>query len=316
MKISEKAALLKRWAYIAIGKNRVAIKQGAGKRYSKTEIGGYYNDLTGKVNEKTLLDPDGIPVNVIAGGKTVYFPISVFQYALGLWDLYLLSGDSGKKEHFLKLCGWIVRKQSADGSWDCFGPLGCERFRVSSMGQGEAASVLVRAWKLTGKENWLLAARKAVSFMLTEVGDGGTLLLENGDTILEEYAGTCREKRSVLNGWIFSLFGLIDYLKAEENGQVMGILRDSLSSLKRNLNRYDCGYWSRYDRSGRIASPAYHSLHIALLRVLGDLTGEKLFCEYARKWEKYQKNPFYCIRAVGEKIVQKLTDSTEGVIIR
>ena len=103
MHVSGKIALFKRWFKIATGQNRVAVKQGQGQCYSKTALTGYYNDLTGKVNDQTMLDERGIPVNLIEGGSTVYFPISIFQYALGLWDLYLLKGEEKNKIHFLTI---------------------------------------------------------------------------------------------------------------------------------------------------------------------------------------------------------------------
>lgn len=316
MKISGRLALLKRWLNIATGKNRVAVKQGKGLCYSKTETAGYYNDLTGKVNEQTLLDASGIPINLIEGNQTVYFPISIFQYALGLWDLYLLKKSNEHKNHFLKLCDWIVANQAENGSWNCFGPIGYKKLTVSSMGQGEAASVLIRAYKLTGDTKWLDAARKAILFMMIKVENGGTLLIEDTDTVLEEYANTFGDKKSVLNGWIFSLYGVFDYLKTEQDENVKRIYKDSIATLKRNLKYYDCGYWSLYDRTGRLASPAYHDLHIALLEVLGDLTDEEVFSQVAVKWKIYQNSKMCKIRAVVKKIFQKLGDNTEGILVK
>ena len=89
--IQGKIALLKRWTKILSKKNCVAVHQGEGKIYSKEQISGYYNDLTGKISPNTILDDNGVVINIIANNKRVYFPISIFQYALGLWDLYLLT---------------------------------------------------------------------------------------------------------------------------------------------------------------------------------------------------------------------------------
>lgn len=308
--------LLKRWAGIATGKNRVAVKQGEGKFYSKTEIKGYYNDLTGKINDQTLLDENGIPVNIIEGGERVYFPISIFQYALGLWDLYLESKDEEKKEHFLNLCQWMIEAQRKDGSWNCFGPIGYKKLTVSSMGQGEAVSALLRAYKLTGEDRWLNASRRAINFMLKDVNDGGTLLHEGQDVILEEYANTYGDKKSVLNGWIFSLFGLYDYLKVVDDETAEEIYNETITSLKRNLHNYDNGYWSMYDRTGRLASPAYHDLHICLLNVLADITGEVEFKEQAIIFARYQKNKLNEFRAITKKVMQKLGDNPEGIIVK
>ena len=64
------------------GKSVFHVHQGEGKSYSLHEIKGYYNDLTNKVCNSTILDENGIPINVTAGGVKCYFPITIFQYGL------------------------------------------------------------------------------------------------------------------------------------------------------------------------------------------------------------------------------------------
>ena len=58
--ISLKLAMVKRWVKILTGSSATAIKQGKGRLYSTDFIKGYYNDLTGKVGEGTILDKNGI----------------------------------------------------------------------------------------------------------------------------------------------------------------------------------------------------------------------------------------------------------------
>ena len=316
MSLKGKKALLSRWWKILTGKNLVAVKQGAGKYYSKSQLAGYYNDLTGKVNPETLLDDEGIPINEIEGGKTVYFPISIFQYALGLWDLYIEKGDKEYRKHFLKICEWISAKQEVSGAWNCVEPIGYKKIKYSSMGQGEGVSVLLRAFKLTGESKWLDSAKAAVNFMCTDINAGGTLSLENDCVIFEEYAHLESDKKSVLNGWIFSLFGLYDYLKIVDDERVHKIYNQSLNTLAKNLKCYDRKYWSNYDMSGRIASPAYHDLHICLLTTLSDLTDNRIYLEQAEIWKVYQKSKIKKVRAIIKKAIQKLGDSTEGVLVK
>ena len=75
---------------IALGKSAVAVEQGVGKCYSRDRIRGYYNDLTGKVSPATLLDDEGIPVNITSSGARVYSLVTIMQYALGCFELYLM----------------------------------------------------------------------------------------------------------------------------------------------------------------------------------------------------------------------------------
>ena len=316
MSFTGRITLLRRWMGMLLGKSRVATEQKSGELYSRQDIKGYYNDLTGKVNDQTLLDEQGIPINIIANNKKVHFPISIFQYGLGLYDLYLREENEKYKEHFFEICKWIIANQRKDGSWDCFGPIGYSKYSISSMGQGEAISVLARAYKCSGEEQWKQAAKKAIAFMIMEVAQGGTLLIEGNDYYFEEYVSERSDKRSVLNGWIFSLFGIYDYMKLEKNETIKDIYEKSIETLKNHLLDYDIGYWSLYDKSGRIASPAYHDLHISLLITLSDLTGEEYFKQIADKWQSYTISKVNKCRALFKKILQKLKESPEGVIIQ
>lgn len=313
---SGKITLIKRWIGIISGKNRVAVHQKKGKYYSKEKIAGYYNDLTGKVNEKTLLDSNGIPVNLIEGNRTVYFPISIFQYALGVWDLYMETQNEEYKTHFLVLCEWIVENQRKDGSWNCFGPIGYEKMTVSSMGQGEAISVLVRAYQLNSEKKWIKAAKEAIYFMIRPLEEGGTLRISGTDYCFEEYADLEGTKQGVLNGWIFSLYGVYDFLKLVNDEKIHEIYTKSVDTLKRQLENYDMSYWSYYDKTGRIASPAYHELHVELLSVLSDITNEAFFEEIAKRWKQYQNSSFNKWRAIFKKALQKLGESSEGIIVQ
>lgn len=316
MSIQGKFTLVKRWIGILTGNSLVAVDQGIGKHFDKNRISGYYNDLTGKVNDKALLDEVGVPINIIEGNQKVYFPISIFQYALGLWDLYLDSNSIEYRNNFMMISEWILLNQFEDGSWNCFEPIGYKEFTVSSMGQGEAISVMARAYTLTKDKKWIYAMEKAVKFMLKEVKDGGTLLINDNSYVLEEYPSIKGEKRSVLNGWIFSIFGLYDYLLLNNDEYIKDIFEKSVQTLIYHINDYDNGYWSLYDMTGRISSPAYHKLHIALLLAMYKLTDEIKFKEVAIKWEKYGDKKVNRYRAILKKALQKLGESPEGIIIQ
>ena len=81
--------ILKRWLDMLSGKSIYHVRQGEGKYYSKEKVYGYYNDMTKKVNNVVLLDDKGIPISKTINGVIAYFPITIFQYGLGLFDLYI-----------------------------------------------------------------------------------------------------------------------------------------------------------------------------------------------------------------------------------
>jgi hypothetical protein len=55
-----------------------------------------------------------------------------------------------------------------------------------------------------------------------------------------------------------------------------------------------------------VASPFYHRLHIVQLRVMHQLTGDRLFVEYADRWKSYAHSRANRTRALCYKGVFKL----------
>lgn len=313
MNIKKKMALLKRWTKIATGRSVTAVKQGVGKHYDKNDLKGYYNDLTLKVSEGTLLSDDGIPLSEIAGGEKVHFPIAVFQYGLALYDLFLETNDESYRLSFMNISDWALQMQREDGSWDAFGPMKSKKYTVSSMCQGEGASLLFRAGKVSNDDKFTSAAFRAIDFMLRAVGDGGTSVYKDNDLYLEEYPQD--PKRSVLNGWIFSAFGLYD-ASIIAPSKYKKPLDQTINTLCRNLKAYDNGYWSMYDMQGKIASPAYHELHIALLTVLADLTERNEIFQFKNKLSVYNKSRSKKVKAILNKLIQKLTEDSDVITVQ
>ncbi|WP_270848409.1 D-glucuronyl C5-epimerase family protein [Candidatus Collinsella stercoripullorum] len=312
--LAQKATMLRRWAKILAGGTEVAVEQGPGRCCRSGELAGYWNDLTGKVSPNTLLDDCGVPLSVIAGGRKVNFPIAVFQYALGRYDLSLIEPNNAE-EHLdaLRACAdWALASQRADGSWDAFGPIGSSKYTVSSMAQGEGCSMLLRAYRALSDDRYLEAALEAARFMLVDFADGGTAIRENDGLFLEEYPQDPR--RSVMNGWVFSLFGLYDASLADDSFCEPFAL--SCQTLASHLDDYDSGYWSLYDLERRISSPAYHTLHIAQLRAVAELTGDDRFSDKAERFEGYAAKRANRIRAIAGKVAQKLAEKSDAVIVQ
>ncbi|WP_145097113.1 D-glucuronyl C5-epimerase family protein [Sporomusa sp. KB1] len=303
---------INKWIRMLNGKSILHVTQDIGKVYSKKEVNGYYNNLTEKVlNPAALLDETGLVYNVTSDGKKVYFSIAIFQYGLGAYDLFILTGCPEYKEDFMRTVEWAWKNQEQNGAWDTFSIVGTRK-PYSSMAQGEGASLLVRAYKETGDEKYLKAAKQAVDFMCIPIAGGGCTQYLDDKLWFKEYI----EKPVVLNGWIFSIWGLYDYYKASNVEDYNKILTKAIQTLEQELETFDCNYWSKYDMENTVASPFYHRLHIAQLKVMHELFGCGIFLEYAKKWEKYQKNRLNCCKAFIIKAYQKITETkTERIII-
>lgn len=305
-------SIMNKWIRMLNGKSILHVNQDVGKVYSKNEVNGYYNNLTEKVlNPAALLDETGLVYNVTSDGKKVYFSIAIFHYGLGAYDLFILTGFSKYKEAFMRTVEWALKNQEENGAWDTFSIVGT-RIPYSSMAQGEGASLLVRAYKETCDEKYLKAAKQAVDFMCIPIAGGGCTQYMNNKLWFKEYI----EKPVVLNGWIFSIWGLYDYYKASNDQAYKNILDNAIQTLEKDMETFDYNYWSKYDMENTIASPFYHRLHIAQLQVMYELFDCEIFLRYAKKWEKYQENKLNCCKAFIIKAYQKITEKqTEKIII-
>jgi len=277
-----------------------------------TSVKGYYNDLRLKARWTGKRDSAGIPISKTSRGKEIYFPTTILQYGLGHHDLWLENQMEEHYKEFVKVAGWLLGQQDELGGWDVFGQLDTEAInKHSAMTQGQASSLLLRAFLRTKDEQYLDGAKKAVSLMLTPILAGGTALCRDEDLFLEEMPS--KRQTTVLNGWIFAVFGLWDYALVTSDPNAEASLAATISTLERHLGKYDRGYWSNYDWSGAIASPFYQKLHIALLQALYALTGKDIFCEVAERWTEYDRSLKNKAKAVSRKVWEKLQADREIV---
>lgn len=305
--------LFVRWAKLLVGRSYYHQPQPVGRAFRAGELAGYFNDLTGKTCWSGLTDEEGVPINLLADGRKVYFATKLVQKALGHWDRWLLTHDEEDRLAFLSLAVWLLEHQDARGGWPVWDELGLKALSpYSAMTQGECISAFVRAWKITGDMEFVKAARRAAELMLTEVEKGGTSVREGDALFLEEVPTAPRS--TVLNGWIFAVFGLYDLWFASGESWVQESLQRSIETLKASLLEYDAGYWSFYDRLHHLASPFYHDLHIHQLAALSMV--DSAFQEWRERWIAYQKVWRNRVRAFVGKAWQKLRKPGEVVVIK
>ena len=310
VKWQNRLQLLLYWYRMLSGKSYFHIPQTLGKAFQPNVLTGYFNDLTGKTKWKGLLDHEGIPINQFGNGSTSYFPTTITQKGLGHYDQYILTGDCKEFDEFIKICNWLIKIQDKEGGWK-LELMNLISSNYSAMTQGEAVSALVRAWKHTGGDQYIKATTKAYILMTKPVENGGTAYYRSDDIYLEETP--LSEKNTILNGWIFALFGVYDFCLA--TGNTFNIFYQSFNTLKRNLFMFDSGYWSFYDEERTLASPFYHDLHISQLEALLLVTGDETINHYINKWKSYRRNLIKRYYAFGLKAYQKLRCPARIIII-
>jgi len=286
------------------GNSSYHVNQGVGRIYSKNELKGYYNDLTEKVSRFGYSD-DRIPQTVVDTGETIYFSIAIFQYGLAAYDLYLLSDkkDGSMLKKAVACANWAIKNQQEDGAWVTFA-YETPEYPYSAMAQGEAISLLLRMYRETSETSYKEAAKKAKEFMLLSFDEGGPTKYEGENVYLYE----CPKDPLILNGWIFSLWGLMDYCKTIEDAKAKEVLDRTLATLENKLPDFHLSYWSMYEDGKRISSPFYHKLHVAQLNVMYDLTGKEVYKTFADKWQKYESNWLYRKIAFVKKACQKVLE--------
>lgn len=302
--MSVSAHKIKKWYRMLMGKSVYHVNQGVGKVYSKKNVEGYYNDLTEKITRFGRHD-NNIPLTVVDTGEEIEFAIAIFQYGLAAYDLFLLSNKTDNDSLVkLKSCAeWAVINQQGDGSWVTF-EYENPNCPYSSMAQGEGISLLIRAYMTFGDERYTSTAKKALDFMLLPIEKGGTTKYVDNKIYFYE----CPEEPLILNGWIFTIWGVYDYWKFFGDQHSKHILDQTLATLENDLPSYDLGYWSKYEDKTRIASPFYHNLHVAQLKVMFDLTGKEVYRKYADRWEKYSNNWIFSKIAFAKKAIQKILE--------
>lgn len=293
---------IRKWIRMLTGHSEMHVHQTIGTHFLPGKIAGYFNNMTEKVlKEPELVQTDTLPMNHAEQGDVV-FPVTIFQYALGCYDLYLQTKEDKYRNKFIQLADWAVDNQENNGAWNNFGFIYPDA-PYGSMCQGEAASVLVRAYKETDNEVYLNAAKHALDFMLVPIDRGGTAIYKGEDLFLYEFTN----KPLVLNGWIFSVIGIYDYNLAN-NGVFDDVLNRSMKTLEKYLSDFDNGYWSKYDIENIISSPFYHDLHISQLEALCKISGKHGFIEYHDRFLKYKSKRYNRIKAFLVKAFQKVLE--------
>lgn len=291
-----------------MGASVLHMEQGKGKFYSKDLIRGYYSDLRHKVQGH--VDKDGIPYNITNYGERIYFCIAIFQYGLGSYDLYLETHNTMYLEKLKKMAEWAIKNQNLSGGWEAFA-FSSEFHLYSSMAQSEGASLLLRAFQEFKSKEYLVAAKKAIDFMLVPIESGGTAEYQGKALTLKEYT----DKPLVLNGWIFSIWGLYELTLIETDKNYQKQLQKTLNTLEELIPSFDNKYWSNYDLGKNMASPFYHNLHIAQLEVMYELFPREVFKKYAKLWENYMIKKSNRYRAIIKKGIQKLKDLNNNVVL-
>lgn len=276
---------------------------GVGNISMDGRLGSYYQDLTPALyhlenNSIGEFDKEGIPF-LVEGERRYYSVVYILQYGLILHDLTLkgINPDENKKI-LLKLIHWLTEN--------------CEDFKdsivwrseenthyhlkkgwISAMYQGQAISFFLRMSQLFNEPKYIEFSAKIMAYFKYDYEEGGAKRIDkNGYLWFEEYP--TNPPSHVFNGFVYTIFGILDYYRVTECKDSKKLYDQCISTLCNNIQKYDLWYWSRYDQLKQELVSFYYqkNVHIPLVKILYLLTDEPIFNSLDIKWEKQLNSKF------------------------
>lgn len=165
-----------------------------------------------------------------------------------------------------------------------------------AMCQGQAISVLVRAYLETKDDRFLTAAEAGVKVFNISSSEGGVrAVFMDKYEWYEEYP--TNPPTFILNGFMYSLLGLYDLksVSVKLKAEVRRLYQSGLRSLEAMLPLYDTGAGTFYDLRHFTMKTApkgarwdYHSTHINQLLLFATIEKDyRIFRETAERWRGY-----------------------------
>jgi hypothetical protein len=238
-------------------------------------------------------DENGVPMIGIGHGKHDYFPINIAQYGFMLHADYLQRQEPEKLKVLMSCVKVLNDLKSIENGCVAWWHRHYEaKYKIeppwaSAMAQGELISLYLRIYQITGDKVHLDTAIGAYEFLKIDFSQNGVRRYDkNGDLWFEEYPS--EPPSFVLNGFIYTLFGLYDLYRVTNREDVKSDIDACIKTLINNLKNFDSGYWSYYDLQKQELVRYYYqkNVHVPQMEILFRLTGHEIFKHYKEKWEK------------------------------
>jgi hypothetical protein len=164
----------------------------------------------------------------------------------------------------------------------------------SAYTQTFAICAMLWAHWMTGDRVYLDFYRKGLVSLTRTLEEGGLAYkTTDGGLFFEEVAAS--PPHHILNGHLYSLLNLFrihEITASEEALQTFEFGVQGTVDMLPKFDKYGYSLYSLAPNPGlrnhfNIANPFYHHSHVVLLRTLHELSGRRVFRQYADKWEKY-----------------------------
>ena len=172
----------------------------------------------------------------------------------------------------------------------------------SGITQSVVASVFMRAYHFTKDITWKQLAFSTFNQMFVPITEGGNFMRDTeGYVWIEEYPN-CGRMSMVLNGFIYSLIGVYEYLiLCEKDEALEKHCRDMTEALFKTLHFYQFGKFTRYSRFEKtFENIDYEGRNYFLFKHLFELTQNGAF-KILMETTKKQVNWGAFYRFIGNK---------------
>ena len=279
------------------------------KKINKLDNQSYYITFD-YLKEKAafLLDSNNVTVVDYSKVKSLgvdnelsYNPVSIGLMGLRYHQDHIKDSLSNKKEFVLSHADWFVKNQQEGGEWEIthnkkIGNEVLEDPWISSLSQGFGISVLARAFALDKDSSYIFAIEKALTPFTKNISEGGISFDTDFGVFYEEYP--VKKPHHVLNGFIYSLFGLYDAYQATNSPTALKLFNNGVGTLENIIEEFDNDNWSFYSLNKEpsfknhwnYSSPFYQKIHAAQLHGIYLITDKKVFKTYADKFEQQHRS--------------------------
>lgn len=208
-----------------------------------------------------------------------YITTKNFYYAAD-WVIKNMKKDFNNKYHLFYNFNWHYKHLKGNlikAPW------------YSGLTDGMALTLLCRAYISSNDIKYKNAAFKFYKSVISTKNIGGsTIVCKDGNLWIEEYVVSDLPDNfqpRVLNGMIYATFGVYFFEKTFNipNKKYTSYLK----TIRKQINKFDLGYWTSYDLIGTVADYKYHHVHIGLLDDLYKLTKDEYYKKLKIKWQNY-----------------------------
>lgn len=290
------------------------IRESAGEDY---KVGYYPISFKARLSQGHYqhFDDKGLPLFHSKAGNLVHFCTGMCSFAFAHWEEYLDSKKRSHADYVLKVSDYLVgmAEKRDSGVWLIMDYDDEEQVngQPCAMNNGEAISVLCRAYVLTGKSEYLEAASSLVLAFKNEYGlEGVSGSIKHNGLVWYLEAG-----KFILNGHNYALFGLHELSTLTDDPLHLKLFRDGLNSLCQSVHLFDCGFWSWYwlNEPKYISSAMYHNLHSTQLMALYRMSDEEVLKKYSNVFRYYAGKPSFRYRAAFTMLKDKILKTASKV---